>query len=106
VNGDIFPNELAHTHTRVRVPQCQGNVDLIFTVPPPEEFQRLQELSNERDKQQRDDSIIGFQGIGEGWVVEDAAGEPSLLLYSLDKVQQDSAETELWARRTHQLLRR
>ena len=106
VRGEIFPTELAHSRTRAHVPQCQGAVDLVFTQLPPNEFQRLQDLSDQREKQERDDTIIGFQGVGEGWIVENSAGEPTILLYGLDKVKEDPEVTELRARRTHHLLRR
>jgi hypothetical protein len=71
---------------------------LAFIQQAPDAFQRLQGLSDQRVKDLQPDSIIGFQGVGSGYIVEDAPNEPVLLLIDLDDVKEDRAVTARYAR--------
>lgn len=81
------------------IPQC-GNrkIPYAFIGDPPIEYERLARLAEQRALANRPDAIIGFVGTGSGYIVEESANEPLLLIASLAGVREDPSVTARYRR--------
>lgn len=66
------------------VKACPGvKLPFAFIGSAPDDYKQLEQLADKRE------DVLGFNAIGDGYIVTDGPGEYVLLLITLDKIRED-----------------
>jgi hypothetical protein len=66
------------------VNDCPGvKLPFAFIGSEPDDYKRLEQLAEKRE------DVLGFNAVGDGYIVTDGPGRYVLLLIALDKVRED-----------------